>query len=76
MLRVLLDELQNGLLWRFREVIDTAKPIKDVAHAYGVGAKTLRNWLIKYRETNGSTEEKLSLRHKIFFGFAVLTQKC
>ena len=38
-----------------REVINTSKPIKDVATAYGVGAETLRNWLGKYREANGGT---------------------
>jgi len=42
-------------------VIDTSKPIKDVAHAYGVWTETLRNGLIKYREANGGTEEKLTL---------------
>ena len=30
-----------------REVINTSKPIKDVATAYGVGPETLRNWLVK-----------------------------
>lgn len=34
-----------------QEVISTSKTIKDVAVAYGVGPETLRNWLIKYRET-------------------------
>jgi transposase len=42
-------------------VIDTSKPIKDVAHAYGVGPETLRNWLIKYREANGGTETEVAL---------------
>jgi len=40
-----------------REVIDTSKPIKDVADAYGVGTETLRNWIIKDREVNGGSEE-------------------
>ena len=31
-----------------REVINTSKPIKDVADAYGVGPETVRNWLIKH----------------------------
>jgi transposase len=44
-----------------REVIATSKSIKDVAHAYGVGPETLRNWLIKYREANGGTESELTL---------------
>jgi len=47
-----------------REVIDTSKPIKDVAHAYGVGPETLRNWLIKYREANGGTETELTLSER------------
>jgi len=29
--------------------------------ACGVGTETLRNWLIKYREANGGTEEELTL---------------
>jgi len=33
-----------------QEVISTSRPIRDVAEAYGVGAETLRRWLIKYRE--------------------------
>ena len=44
-----------------REVIDTSKPIKDVAQAYGVGAETLRRWLIKYRQAHGGTEAELSV---------------
>ncbi len=32
-----------------REVINTSKPIKDVATAYGVGPETLRNWLAASR---------------------------
>jgi len=43
------------------EVISTSKSIKEVAVAYGVGAETLRNWLIKYREATEGTEEELSL---------------
>jgi transposase len=41
------------------EVINTSRPIKDVATAYGVGPETLRNWLVKYREANGGTETDL-----------------
>lgn len=44
-----------------QEVIDTSKPIVEVAKAYGVGPESLRRWLIKYREANGGTEEELSL---------------
>jgi transposase len=44
-----------------REVINTSKPIKDVVTAYGVGPKTLRNWLVKYREANGGTETDLTV---------------
>lgn len=44
-----------------REVIDTSKPIADVAKSYGVGAESLRRWLIKYREDNGGGQEELSL---------------
>ena len=44
-----------------REVINTAKPIKDVATAYGVGPESLRNWLGKYREANGGTEVDLTV---------------
>jgi transposase len=44
-----------------REVINTSRPIKDVAPAYGVGPETLRNWLVKYREANGGTETDLTV---------------
>ena len=44
-----------------QEVIDTSKPIVEVAKAYGVGPESLRRWLLKYRETHGGTEEDLSL---------------
>ena len=47
-----------------REVISTSKPIKEVADAYGVGAETLRNWLGKYREANGGTEEELTVTER------------
>jgi transposase len=47
-----------------REVINTSKPIKDVATSYGVGPETLRNWLIKYREANGATEADLSVSER------------
>lgn len=47
-----------------QEVISTSKPIKDVAAAYGVGAETLRNWLVKYRDAHGGTEEELTLSER------------
>lgn len=39
-----------------REVISTSKPVVDVAKSYGVGAETLRRWLIKYRESHGDPD--------------------
>lgn len=45
------DELCRG-------VINTPKPIKDVAAAYGVGPETLG--MVKYREANGGTEADLT----------------
>ena len=47
-----------------REVINTSKPIKDVATAYGVGTETLRNWLNKYREANGGTDADLTVSER------------
>lgn len=47
-----------------QEVIATSKPIKEVADAYGVGAETLRNWLVKYREAHGGTEAELTLTER------------
>ncbi len=47
-----------------QEVISTSKPIKDVADAYGVGAETLRKWLLKYREEHGGTEEELTVSER------------
>jgi len=44
-----------------REVISASKPIKDVAAAYGVGAETLRVWLIRYRDAGGGTEDTLTV---------------
>ena len=44
-----------------QEVIATSRTIKDVAVAYGVGAETLRKWLIKYRDVHGGTETELTL---------------
>jgi transposase len=48
-----------------QEVISTSKPIKDVAAAYGVGAETLRNWLIKYRDANGGSETELTVSERV-----------
>ena len=47
-----------------REVINTSKPVKDVAIAYGVGSETLRNWLVKYRGANGGTEVDLTVSER------------
>jgi len=47
-----------------REVISTSKPIRAVAEAYGVGPETLRNWLVKYREANGGTDEELTVTER------------
>ena len=47
-----------------QEVICTSKPIREVAESYGVGSETLRNWLIKYRDANGGTEEDLTLTER------------
>lgn len=43
-----------------REVIETSKPIVEVAKSYGVGAETLRRWLAKYREAHGGTETEVT----------------
>jgi transposase len=47
-----------------QEVIATSKPVKDVAAAYGVGAETLRRWLLKYRESHGGSEEALTVSER------------
>jgi len=47
-----------------REVINTSKPIKDVATAYGVGAESLRSWFNKYHEANGGTEADLTVSER------------
>ena len=47
-----------------QEVISTSKPIREVAESYGVGPETLLNWLIKYRDANGGTEEDLTLTER------------
>ena len=48
-----------------REVIDSSKPISEVAKAYGVGDDSLRRWLSKYRETHGGgPESELTLTER------------
>ena len=47
-----------------QEVISTSKPIREVAESYRVGPETLRNWVIKYRDANGGTEEDLTLTER------------
>ena len=47
-----------------QEVIATSKPIRSVAEAYGVGPETLRNWLVKYRQTHAGTEAELTLSER------------
>ena len=44
-----------------REVIDTSKPIADVAKAYGVGTETLRVWIGKYRHVHGGASTVLGV---------------
>ena len=55
------QELKDELC---QEVIATSRPIRDVAEAYGVGAETLRRWLIKYREEHGGSNEELTLSER------------
>jgi transposase len=52
------QELKDELC---REVIETSKPVADVAKAYGVGAESLRRWLIAYRRAHGGTDTELSV---------------
>lgn len=47
-----------------REVIETSKPIVEVAKAYGVGPETLRRWVMKYRESHGGTEIELTVSER------------
>jgi len=71
-MRVLLKERRSMTASRRRftqefkdelcvEVISTSKPIREVADAYGVGAETLRSWLVKYRQVHGGTETELTV---------------
>ncbi len=47
------------------EVISTSKPIREVAEAYGVGPETLRNWLVKYRNTHGGSDTELTVTERV-----------
>jgi transposase len=40
------------------EVISTSKTVKSVADSYGVGAKTLRYWLKKYRQEHDTARHR------------------
>ena len=44
-----------------REVISTSRTIASVAEEYGVGAETLRRWLIKYRQNHTEPGQELAL---------------
>lgn len=44
-----------------REVISTSRTIAGVADEYGVGAESLRRWLIKYRRTHTEPGQELTL---------------
>ena len=47
-----------------REVVDAARPIVDVAKAYGIGPETLRRWVLKYREARGGTETEVTVSER------------
>lgn len=49
------------------EVIETSKSIVDVAKAYGVGAETLRRWVVRYREVHGVAVAELSAPDRVKF---------
>ncbi|WP_425540509.1 transposase [Rhodococcus opacus] len=50
---------------RCREVIDSSKPVAEVARAYGVGDGSLRRWLSMFRETHGGgTDSELTLSER------------
>lgn len=51
--RTFTKEFKDNLC---QEVINDSKPVVEVAKSYGVGAETLRRWLIKYRETQAGTQ--------------------
>lgn len=39
-------------------VIDTSRPIADVAREYGINETTVGNWVRAYREKHGEAEEE------------------
>jgi transposase-like protein len=41
-----------------RMVIDTSRPIADVAREYGINETTVGNWVRAYREKHGEAEEE------------------
>lgn len=47
-----------------REVIESSKPIGEVAKAYGVGDDSLRRWLVKYREAHGGGDSEVTLTER------------
>ena len=47
-----------------RLVVDTSRPIVDVARELGVNAGTLANWVNKYREANPVGNEPLSVSER------------
>lgn len=48
-----------------REVIESSKPISEVAKAYGVCDGSLRRWLTKYRDTHGGgADSELTLTER------------
>ncbi|MBT2273598.1 IS3 family transposase [Rhodococcus qingshengii] len=48
-----------------REVIESSKPVSEVAKAYGIGDDSLRRWLAKYRDTHGGgTDSELTLTER------------
>jgi len=44
-----------------RVVIETSRPIADVAREYGLVAQTLGNWVNEYRRSHGGEEPELSV---------------
>jgi transposase len=47
-----------------REVIESSKPISEVAKAYGVCDDSLRRWLAKYRDTHGGGADSELTPHR------------
>ncbi|RWA15380.1 transposase [Mycolicibacterium brumae] len=44
-----------------KEVIDSSRPIADVARQLGIVEQTLGNWVKKYRATHPAVEQELSI---------------